>query len=136
MPFTTTSLVRFAHVDAAGIVFYPRYFEMLNAAVEDFFAHAVGADFASLHLDRRIGVPTASLHTEFAAPSRLGTVLEIVVTPTRLGRSSLALDVVFTADGTTRLTVKLVIVCITLASGTSLPWPDDLRRALESLVEA
>lgn len=136
MPFTTTSLVRFAHVDAAGIVFYPRYFEMLNAAVEDFFAHAVGADFASLHLDRGIGVPTASLHTEFAAPSRLGMVLEIVVNPTRLGRSSLALDVVLAADGTTRLTVKLVIVCITLASGTSLPWPNDLRRALERLVEA
>lgn len=136
MRYTTTSLVRFAHVDAAGIVFYPRYFEMLNAAIEDFFAHAVGADFASLHLDRGIGVPAASLHTEFAAPSRLGTLLEIEVTPTRLGRSSLALDVLFAADGTTRLTANLVIVCITLASGTSLAWPDDLRRALEPMVGA
>ncbi|WP_375394653.1 acyl-CoA thioesterase [uncultured Sphingomonas sp.] len=134
MSFTTTSLVRFAHVDAAGIVFYPRYFEMLNAAIEDFFAQAVGADFASLHLDRGIGLPTASLHTEFTAPSRLGTLLEIEVTPTRLGRSSLALDVLFAAEGTTRLTVKLVIVCIALASGTSLAWPDDLRGALEPMV--
>jgi len=136
MRYVTTSLVRFAHIDAAGIVFYPRYFEMLNGAIEDFFAHAVGADFASLHLDRGIGVPTVSLQTEFSAPSRLGTKLEISVTPTRLGGSSLTLDVVFAADGRTRLTANLVLVCITLASGTALAWPDDLRRALEPMVEA
>jgi hypothetical protein len=68
MPYPTHTLVRFAHVDPAGIVFYPRYFEMLNGAIEDFFAEAAGADFASLHLERGIGVPTARLHTEFAAP--------------------------------------------------------------------
>lgn len=134
MPYTTHTLVRFAHVDPAGIVFYPRYFEMLNGAIEDFFAEAVGADFASLHLERGIGVPTASLHTEFAAPSRLGTVLGITVTPTRLGRSSLALDVVFSADGVMRLTVNIVLVCIVLATGKSLPWPEDLRGALEPMI--
>ena len=35
MAFETTVLVRFGDIDGAGIVFYPRFFEMLNSAVED-----------------------------------------------------------------------------------------------------
>ena len=37
MSFTTTRKVRFEHCDPAGIVFYPRYFEMINGTVEDWF---------------------------------------------------------------------------------------------------
>ena len=128
--YTTSCPVRFAHVDAAGIVFYPRYFEMLNGAVEDWFAQELGADFASLHLDRRIGVPTVSLQTDFMAPSRLGTLLEISIAVMKLGRSSLALEITFAADGVTRLVARPVLVCIDLDSGQSIPWPEDLRAAI------
>jgi len=136
MPYTTHCPVRFAHVDAAGIVFYPRYFEMLNGAVEDWFAEQLGADFASLHLDRRIGVPTVSLQSEFMAPSRLGTMLEITLSVTKLGRSSLALEIVFAAEGVQRLVARPVLVCIDLDSGQSIAWPEDLRAALEQSVAA
>ena len=80
--------VRFAHVDAAGIVFYPRYFEMLNAAVEQYFADIVGIDFRQMHLERQIGVPTVHLEADFSAPSRLGDRLAIDLIVDRVGRSS------------------------------------------------
>jgi hypothetical protein len=35
--FTKQEKVRFQHVDYAGIVFYPRFLEMLNCLVEDWF---------------------------------------------------------------------------------------------------
>ena len=35
--FRTAYLVRFAHCDPAGIGFYPRYFDLFNSAVEDWF---------------------------------------------------------------------------------------------------
>ena len=35
--YRSTVLVRFADCDPAGIVFYPRYMEMFNALVEDWF---------------------------------------------------------------------------------------------------
>jgi hypothetical protein len=57
MSFVLEMPVRFAHIDAAGIVFYPRYFEMLNATVEEWFAMRTGCAFAELHLERRLGVP-------------------------------------------------------------------------------
>ena len=34
-------LVQFAHCDPAGIVFYARYFEIINEVVEDWFEDAL-----------------------------------------------------------------------------------------------
>jgi 4-hydroxybenzoyl-CoA thioesterase len=135
--FGTTALVRFAHVDAAGIVFYPRYLEMLNGAVEDWCDRALGADFRELHITRRIGLPTVKLQVEFAAPSRLGDLLAISIRPMKLGRSSCDLDVRFACEGEERLRAHVVLVCMDLSSHRSTPWPADLRlRITGGLAEA
>lgn len=127
MTFVSRQRVRFAHVDAAGIVFYPRYFEMLNACLEDYFSEAVGIDFARIHLDRRLGLPTVRLETEFVAPSRLGDQLDFALTVERVGRSSLEISVDVRSGGTPRFTVRAVIVCTDLDSGRSVAWPADMR---------
>ncbi|MFT3964361.1 MAG: thioesterase family protein [Sphingobium sp.] len=129
MSFATDVLVRFAHIDAAGIVFYPRYFEMLNGAVEDWFA-AMGHDFASMHLGRHIGVPTVKLEAEFVAPSLLGDQLTIAITPQRVGRSSCPIDFVVTCDGEVRLRASAVLVCMDLKAKKSMPWPEALLEQL------
>ncbi len=125
--FTTTALVRFAHVDAAGIVFYPRYFEMLNGAVEDWCARGLGADFRALHDIRGIGVPTVGLEAEFHSPSRLGDMLDIALVPLHVGRSSCRLELTFSCGGETRLIARVTLVCTNLAAMRSTPWPDDIR---------
>jgi 4-hydroxybenzoyl-CoA thioesterase len=130
MAFSTRTTVRFAHVDPAGIVFYPRYFEMLNAAFEDWLKVEIGVDFAELHLERRIGLPTARLETEFRAPSRLGDELEIRVTPVEFGRSSCSIRYEVLAGGEERLVANAVIVCMDLAMKRSLSWPEDIRLKL------
>ncbi|MBY0236971.1 MAG: acyl-CoA thioesterase, partial [Burkholderiaceae bacterium] len=55
--FERRELVRFGHCDPAGIVFYPRYFEMLNALVEDWFTQGLQVDYAQLLGPRRVGMP-------------------------------------------------------------------------------
>ncbi|AJP70799.1 acyl-CoA thioesterase [Sphingomonas hengshuiensis] len=130
MEYRTSMKVRFAHCDPAGIVFYPRYFEMLNSVVEDWFAEELGADFASLHLDRHLGVPTVRLETEFSAPSRLGDILDAALSVQKVGTSSCAVRVVFASGGEQRLAVSLVLVAIDMRTGKSQPWPADLREAL------
>ncbi|WP_159976289.1 MULTISPECIES: thioesterase family protein [unclassified Novosphingobium] len=132
MPFTTRAQVRFADVDPAGIVFYPRYFEMLNGAVEDWFEQDLGMDFAAMHLERRIGVPTVKLETEFVSPSRLGDRLEIIITPRRLGRTSCGISVVFTGEGRERLHAQVVLVCMDLDSHRPVEWPEGVRAAIEA----
>jgi 4-hydroxybenzoyl-CoA thioesterase len=135
MSFVKQAVVRFAHVDAAGIVFYPRYFEMVNAALEDFFAQAIGVDFRVLHVDRRIGVPTVKLDSEFMAPSRLGDVLDIAITVERVGGSSATLRYDFSCAGTARLVVRCVIVCMDLKSAKSTPWPAEIKDRLSPPAE-
>ncbi|ASG22311.1 MULTISPECIES: acyl-CoA thioesterase [Nitrospirillum] len=137
MPFETTTQVRFAHIDAAGIVFYPRYFEMLNAAVEDWCAQALGQDFRTLHLHHRIGVPTVKLDVEFVSPSELGDVLTISISPREVGRSSCHLHVVFSGDDRVRLQANVVLVCMDLQTRRATPWPQDMRSSiLEGIVHA
>ena len=48
MAYARTIPVEFNHCDPAGIVFYPRYFEMVNSVVENFFLEDVGYSFARM----------------------------------------------------------------------------------------
>lgn len=133
MPFVRHTPVRFAHVDAAGIVFYPRFFEMLNAAVEDWFA-ALGRDFRSLHLDDRIGTPTVRLEADFIAPAMLGDELAIALEPIKVGTSSCTYRFTFTNGNTLHLKGEGVLVCMDLDAKRSRPWPEAIATPLRAAV--
>jgi len=137
MTFATTVQVRFADVDPAGIVFYPRYFEMLNGAVEDWFAQDLGMDFKQMHLVDHIGVPTVKLEVTFLSPSELGDVLTITIVPEQVGRSSCNFTALFNGDGRDRLRAEVVLVCMDLEVQRSRPWPESVReRMLAALASA
>lgn len=127
MTYRSMQQVRFAHIDAAGIVFYPRYFEMLNAAMEDYFAQVVGVDFAEMHQVRGLGVPTVRLEVDFTAPSRLGDELDFLIAPVHVGRSSAEMSVKVECAGELRFRSTVVLVCMDLKKGRSAEWPADMR---------
>lgn len=131
MSFVHHTPVRFAHVDAAGIVFYPRFFEMLNAAVEDWFA-ALGRDFRALHLEDRIGTPTVRLEADFLAPAMLGEELAITLMPVKVGTSSCTFRFGFACTGTERLRGEGVLVCMDLEARRSRPWPETIAASLRA----
>jgi 4-hydroxybenzoyl-CoA thioesterase len=123
MAFVYPQRVRFQHCDPAGIVFYPRYFEMLNAVVEAWFAERSGMSFDEMHGPTRGGVPTASVRADFRAPSRLGDLLDWRLAPKRLGRSSCELAVTASDGGELRAEFALTIVWIDMVSGRARSWP-------------
>ena len=132
--FTTTRRVRFADCDAAGIVFFPRYFEMLNGVVEDWFAGPLEASFRELHLERRVSVPTAAVEARFIAPSRLEDDLSFALTVTKLGGASCGLRHRITSGDQLRFEATQTIVHV----GRSLkpePWPDPLRVRIAPFLE-
>jgi 4-hydroxybenzoyl-CoA thioesterase len=131
MTIVHRSQVRFGDVDPAGIVFYPRFFEMLNAAVEDWFSDFIGVDFATLHLGRRIGVPTVRVESDFLAPCRLGEQIDIDLEVEELGRTSTKLRYTFLVGGEARVKGRSVLVCMSLESYRPISWPADLRRRME-----
>ena len=125
--------IEFNHCDPAGIVFYPRYFEMINSVAENFFKDVAHRSYASMIATRQ-GVPTARIETNFHVPSRLGEILDFRLKITRLGASSITFDI--TAHGeVNRLTCLLTLVWIS-PEGRPLPWPEDMRLKLQAFMEA
>ena len=132
MAYVHRRKVMFKDCDPARIVFYPRYFEMLNDTVECFFDEVLGCPFEALHLGH--AVPTARIETVFLAPSRLGDWLEITLECRRVGRSSLDLAFAARCGDEMRLTATSTIVHVG-PEGRSVPWPDGLRKVLELQVK-
>jgi len=128
--FKTSLPLRFAHCDPAGVAYYPRYFELCDAAIEDWTAAVLGIDRREMHLERGLGIPTVSLHAEFAEPSRLGDRLDFTVSVTRVGRSSIDLAVDIACAGKPRFAVRYTQVLTDLAEGTSRPWLPELLERL------
>lgn len=131
--FHKTVTIRFQHCDPAGIVFYPRYYEMLNAVVEDWFDEALGLSFRRMHLEQGVGVPAVTIDTRFLRPSRLGDRVTFTLTVRELGRSSIHLDQVAACDGEVRMTAALKLAYTTIGPAgviRSAPIPDDLRERM------
>lgn len=135
MPFTVTRKIRFGHCDPAGIVYYPRYFEMINDTVEDWFDERLGAPFGRMHGPDAHGVPTARIEIAFTAPSRIGDRLDFALRPLRLGRTSVDLRIEATCGGQVRLRLTSTLVHISLGTGRPVPWPEPLRAAIAADLE-
>ncbi len=131
-PFVRPRLIRFSDCDAAGIVFYPQYFVMLNGLIEDWVNEQLGLDYAGLVIERRIGLPTVRLEVDFKAVSRLGDRVDLALQVERLGGASLTLDLRCVGAGDElRMQMRQVIVTTSLDSHRAVPIPADLRRAIE-----
>lgn len=129
--FTTSLPLRFAHCDPAGIAYYPRYFELCDAAIEDWTAAVLGIDRRTMHGDLGLGLPTASLDAEFAAPSRLGDILDFAIRATRVGKSSIDLSVDVACAGEARFAVRSTLVLIDLVSVQARAWPAEFLERLK-----
>jgi 4-hydroxybenzoyl-CoA thioesterase len=135
MAFTTTHIVRFQHCDPAEIVFYPRYYEMLNATIEEWFETRLGTSFAEIHGSMGRGVPTIAQETRYLRPSRLGDRLDFTLAPVRLGGTSVTLSVAVACAGEPRVSFTTTLVWYAKADGRPRPWPDALRAAIAKEIE-
>ena len=86
--FCLTQKIQFQHCGPANAVFYPRYFERINATVEEWFSHRVRFPFKQIQ-GKRAAATTVSLEIVFKAPSQHGEYLDFHLEPLELGRSSL-----------------------------------------------
>ena len=123
--------IRFGDCDAAGIVFYPRYFEMVNNTVEDWFAGPLAHSFKKLHLEDLTSIPTVRFEVDFVNVSRLEDQLDFSLMVDRLGTSSCRLRIQAHCHGELRIDVRQTIVFVDMNTMAPAPWPDDLRAKME-----
>ena len=132
MAYEVTQRVLFRHCDPAGIVFFPRYFEMVNDCIEHFFDELLHWPFESMH---QIGaVPTAEIRTRFLAPSRHGDRLRLRLQVVRVGRSSLGYRLDAECGAERRFEAEATLVYVN-ETGRPHAWPDEIKQKLISLME-
>jgi 4-hydroxybenzoyl-CoA thioesterase len=136
MPFTNSVTVRFQHCDPAGIVFYPRYFEMFNLTIEKWFEEIIDVGFNKLHFENRLGIPMVRMETDFKAMSRLEDVLNFTLKVNRMGNASINCIVHAECNGETRVQADMTMVCFDLDANKPTPWPTHIRPKIETYMEA
>jgi 4-hydroxybenzoyl-CoA thioesterase len=122
--------VRFAHCDPAGIVFYPRFFELMQEATEDFFRFALETPFDQLVNADGIVMPAVSLDVRWHAPSRLADVLAIDVGVAQIGNASIDFVYEMSCRGERRMSARTRQVQTRRESGRSTPIVEPLRGRL------
>ena len=126
--------VRFAHCDPAAIVFYPRYFEMINGVVEDWFDEQLLSPFRAMLQTRGVVVPTVHFTVDFDRASELGDILIFALEVTSVGRTSVTLRLEARCGTEVRLTAKQVLVFADQGSRRPIPIPTDIVEKIRSML--
>jgi len=136
--FVSERPLRFAECDPAGIVFFPRFLEMMNDLTEDWFEQGLGVPFDDLHFVRRHGVPLVHTHVEFLKACRMGERLALELGVEALGRSSIVLRILGRVRGEERLRLRHKLALVTVESSRlrATAIPDDYRERMERFLIA
>lgn len=137
MGFRTDRIVRFGDVDQAGIVYYPKLVDYFHVAMEDFFQHTIGVDYALLITRQHFGFPAVNLHVDFLGPIRYGDRVEIETNVEKVGDTSVTFRFVVTKKGETDpvAVARIVTVSMNLNTYNKTPVPTWLRGELEARIE-
>ena len=121
--------VRFAEIDRAGIVYYPRFFHYLHVAFEEFFADRVGVPYPEMIDRRRVGFPTVHAECDYRKPLRYGDRLRIGVAVERIGRTSVTFRYRIRTGRGPAAEARTTVVCVDLDSFRPRAIPRDCREA-------
>ena len=125
--FETT--IRLPHTDAAGVVFYARYFDLVHLAFEDFL-DAIGQPLQpDLHASR-IGYPLVHAEADFKQSLRMGDRIAIEVHVSDLRERSFALDYLITCQGMAVSAARTIHAALDVPTKARVALPDGLRVAL------
>lgn len=130
--FSVDREVAFQDVDAAGLVFFVRFFEYCHDA---FFAFMASRGFAMPEVLAKgeWGSPVAHAEADYSIPLRFGDRITIDISAVTFGATSLQVDYrVLNARDKNVCTAKIVHVFIDRKTMRPRPPPDDVRAALSS----
>ncbi|MFM2229314.1 MAG: hypothetical protein RL607_572 [Bacteroidota bacterium] len=132
--FTKEEKIRFQHIDYAGIVFYPRFLEMLNALVEDWFEEALDRPFHLMHETN--GIPTVDLKVQFKSPARLGETITKHLWVKELRNSSMVCGFTFVnATQKTVLEGEVTLVNVKIAEDRQTISSEAFNETMKSKIE-
>jgi len=124
--------VRFQDVDAAGIVFFARFFDYFHDGYVAFMGHR-GVDFARPMAEGRWAAPLKHVEADYLAPARFGDVVEAEVVGKRVDGSLVSLFHRLRRDDKVLATARTDHVYVDFHSFKRIPLPAEAEQALSIL---
>ena len=134
--FSVEYPILFSHCDPAGIVYFPRFFDLLHRAMEDWFTFGLEERFADFIMKKRLGIPTVGTKVEFVGPARFGDLLRIELRVARLGSSSIELVIDSFVEDRPCFKARHTVCVFSSETYKAVPIPDELRQRMEPYVVA
>jgi 4-hydroxybenzoyl-CoA thioesterase len=132
--FSVEYPILFSHCDPAGIVYFPRLFDLLHRAMEDWFTFGLEERFADFIVKKRLGIPTVGTQVDFVGPARFGDLLRIELRVLKLGRSSIELGIDAFVGDQPCFKARHAVCCFSQDTFKAVAIPDDLRGRMEAYV--
>ena len=124
--------IRYSHCDSSGIVYFPRFFDLFNNVLEDWFAQELGCPWSGDFMGpRNLRIPTVGIGCQFARGCHLGDMLEFELWLTKIGRSSMQVALSGSVGGEECMRVAWTLCVVSSKMFKSVPIPDDLRARME-----
>ena len=123
--------VRYAEVDAQGIVFFGNYATYFDAAHNEYM-RALPFDYKGSLEAYNTDFVIVNMETDYLSPARFDDEIEVYVRTAYIGRSSMRVRFeVYVVESETLLTSsQFVVVNTDQASMKSIPWPEHLVRKI------
>lgn len=125
--------VRFADVDFARILYFPRYFHFVHLVMEDFFREVLDLPYSVVLKDDKVGFPTVHVEADFSAPLEFGDEADIAMRVKELGRSRVVFDYEVTRRGKPAGRCVQTTVAVSMESWKPIELPARYREALENV---
>ena len=132
MAFRTTRRIEFYDTDMAGIVQFANFFRFMESAEVEFL-RSLGISVRLPWGGEMIGFPRVSASCDYVSPARFEDVLDVVVTVTNVGRSSVTYAFEFDKEEVVIARGKVTSVCCRVLGKDqfeSMPIPDGIRKLL------
>ena len=134
-PFVVRERVRWADVDLVGIMRFSAVTRLVEMAEQELLRTA-GLPYSVIFSAPEIWMPRRHLTIEYFSPARIDDELALVTYVSRIGDTSLTINVDVRQATTNRLvaTAVMVVVCVTVAAFAKRPLPRMVREALTPFV--
>lgn len=134
-PFVTHERVRWADVDLVSIMRFSAFTRLVEMAEQELL-RAAGLPYATLFDNPSIWMPRRRLEIDYFAPARIDDELALVTYVSRMGETSLTLqvDVRHATRHTLVAAATMVVVCVTVEGFAKRPLPRSARESLAPFV--
>ncbi len=130
-PFISQDRVRWSDVDLVGIMRFSAFTRLVENAEQELL-RAAGLSYARIFDAPTVWMPRRHLSIEYFSPARIDDALTLVTYVSRLGDTSLTLnvDVRSSPRNTLIASAAMVVVCVTVATFEKRPLPNIVRESL------